>query len=300
MGKQTTWTIKRHLTVLRDRIVSKKMLEHHVQKVRDWIANPLAPQAHSLEGAYPGAVGVYLAGVGRLTAASGCEQVLSGDSHGWEDIAKSLPVLYWVRRMELRLAHARCARKKDKQLLADRLAFSIAFGVTFALGYDEGAMWLGQRLLDDVDSGASFKNSWDWSPLSPFVYRIAAKWLKRKVDHKKIKSARDCTAYEAIWENWRDPEKLGAACDAAAEYHIANGDTARERDQMDFIVSQCEPIPWEILAILRLRREEKLADPPLTHPFLRTGLMSPPPLKFPADKLLEQAIKAGKVIFPDL
>lgn len=304
MAKKTpAWSVKRHLHVMHDRILDNydEVMAENIADVTNWIRKPSPPTQVHPEGETPGTVGVSLYGIGRLLAEHGCERVLSGDANGWAEIAKSLPILYWVRRIELQIAHSWFQRTKKKEQLEDRLAFATAFGLTFALGYDEGAQWLGEKLLADVGSHTNFKSSWDWSPVSPFVYRLAAKWLKKKVDPQKLKTDRNCPAYDAIWEHWKDPTKLGAACDEAAEYHVANGNTVRERDLMDFIVTHGEPIPWEILAVLRLRRAEGLADPPFSHPFLLSPLMNPPlPLTFKPDKLLDQAIGAARKQYPDL
>ena len=297
------WTVAKNLKVLREGILqdADELKADDIKDVKAWIKNPTKPNKLSPEGDYPGVVSVSLYEIGQYAAASGCERVFSGDPTGWEEIGLALPILYWVRRMELRLAIARHKRTKDVELLEDRLAFSIAFGLTFALGYDEGARWIANALLADVDSEKHFKKAWDWSPVPPFMYQLAARWLKRKVDTTLIKKNRKCAAYDDIWTHWKDPAKLGPALDAAAEYHISNGHTTRERDEMDFFGSIGEDLPWEVLIVLRLRRAEKLPDPTFTHPFLKCALMSPPdPMPFPRHELLDKAIAAGRVIFPDL
>lgn len=297
------WTVAKQLKALREGILqhADELNADNIQDVQAWIRDPTKPHKLSPEGEYPGVVSVSLYGIGQYAVASGCERVLSGDETGWEEVGLMLPIIYWARRMELRLAIARYQRVKKAELLEDRLAFAISFGLTFALGYDEGARWLADALLADVDNGKHFKKKWDWSPVSPLMYQLAGRWLQRAVDPQLIKTDRQCAAYDDIWTYWNDPAKLGPALDAAAEYHVANGCTARERDMMDFFATIGEDLPWEILAVLRLRRAEGLADPTLTHPFLLSPLMNPPdPLPYPRHELLDPAIAAGRVIFPDL
>ncbi|QDU30016.1 hypothetical protein ETAA8_51340 [Anatilimnocola aggregata] len=299
----SAWNSAKEVRVLQNGILrdAESRLNRAADCVRAWINDPLAPRRNSEVGAYPGVVSVYLADIAHRCAAIGCERVLSGDQSGWGDILQSIPIMYWVRRMELRLVQFRFQNKKDRRILADRLKTSMAFGVAFAFHQDEAASWLGNALLSDVDSEQLFQKRPDWSPVNLLVYKIAGRWLQRDVDPTQISISRPCQAYDDIWRYWDDHQRLGEALDAAAEYHVSNGHTSRECDEMDFFSTYCESIPWEALCILRLRRFQKLAAPSLSHPFLQSPLMSPPDnLQVVRDELLEQAILAGKTIFPDL
>lgn len=297
------WNTKKQLRALRERVLkhSDMLTQLSGEKIRNWIADPLAPKRNSDSGEYPGVAAVHLPSIAHFAAERGTERLLSGHAGGWSDIARSIPIMYWAQRMHLRLCRFRLQNNNDPEQLADRIKTSIVFGVSYAFHQDEAAKWLGEALLSDVDSEQLFRQRADWSPLNQLVYEIAARYLNRKVDVKKISVTRTCPAYEDIWTNWIDTQRVGAALDAAGEYHIANGNTVRERDEMDFIATYCNAVPWEILAVLRLRQEQGLGPPPLSHPFLQTPLMSPPEsLPVEIDELLEQAVEAGRKIFPDL
>jgi hypothetical protein len=299
--KKAAWTPKKHIAATREGAFEKFDAEFakEVRDVEDWIRDPHAQTTKTaVLGFMPVVFGLRLRNMGWHLGERGCVRLLEGDTGGWSDIVRGANILYHDQRVSLRVSADWFSRKGRGEIMTDRLEWCCTFGVAYALGLpiaDEQA----DILCDEGPPEMPYRWPVDWSPLAPLMIRVAAEHRGRTVDVSKIKVDRRCKAYDEIWKSWDDPERLGQALAGACDYRVANGPTAREKESMEFFYTHCTAMPWEVLSVLRLRRERGLPQPTVNHPLMQTLLAAPPdpPLAIESDDLLERALATVKKEF---
>ena len=140
-----------------------------------------------------------------------------------------------------------------------------------------------QVFVRQVSRERPFQTQW-------FVLRLLADWQKDPFEFPPL--TRTEPLFDALLANWRTPdvaqiqELLLAACDRHT--HQARHDTGKITPDL---CHTCWYDPFEVLAVLYLRRVEGLANPELDHPLMRTPLaVLPEPVPFRGDALLDAVV----------
>lgn len=120
-----------------------------------------------------------------------------------------------------------------------------------------------------------------------FMLRLFADW-RRNVSHHWPKYAYDEPIYEAILQQWRepDPEVLKPWLLAACDRHTHQSQADTESSFYDF--SSFPRMPLEILFLLKLREMTGLQNPRLEHPLMEAPFDRLPPeqLAYAPDELM--------------
>lgn len=140
-----------------------------------------------------------------------------------------------------------------------------------------------------------------------FMLELAKDWLKADVSldsEFREHEVKNLGAYDALLAGWREkaPAKFDALMSEMAEYHLSQSqDPDREDDWFEFEDHGFWLFPAELLAVLRLREWEGIANPPLSHPLFSVtplATLRPAP-DWPKDEILDRAEAKFRDFYPD-
>src|SRR5262249_40100472 len=133
-------------------------------------------------------------------------------------------------------------------------AGDIAIWLAFALAFriDPFAIWLGDRIIADLESK---RGKYDFSPESPFYVafiQFYAGWRKKKFAVKDH-CDKPMGPYQEILDAWNNETRYAKVCIRACDYHL---DQMHEVDgYSEFEWAPQDLLPVEILMIRRIRED---------------------------------------------
>ncbi|HZP67231.1 MAG TPA: hypothetical protein VFB32_13090 [Rudaea sp.] len=223
-----------------------------------------------------------------------------------EDVAASgTPWLdFWRRSVAYNYVWLRMARGGDHVWLMD-VVDTAAF--CLVLGWNERAMTLFHHYAERLHSKGF--TDFDKKRKKPYFQRRTQFFLLRLIaDWQGIAGppmppqADDEPLFTALLAHWRTPDAdaiaplLLAACDRHTHLVMIG------KDSPDFHTwGDLTYIPFEILAVLRLRQTLGLSNPQLDHPLMATPLGSLPPIAEPySDELLDAVLARARAELADV
>ncbi len=198
----------------------------------------------------------------------GLVSVLNDDDTGWLDIYKSIQ----YQMAELRIGLLIVFQRKgyftyDPINLSNLLCAAIVYDLSeeedfFATNY--------QRML--ITPGAIFRPEYFWNKrqFEPFVYKLYATFGTDRLNPLLVKD--DFGLYSEVFTNWQHPEKLAETLSLLCDYHCKNMFDNGGLWKPEFAFPPFELVPFEILAIYKLRDRLGLPTPSIKHPLMETGL----------------------------
>lgn len=192
-------------------------------------------------------------------------------------------------------------QQKLKVLMLKRIGMHI--GNCLSLGWSDLcidlARWTYKALAAEL-----FNDGGDYSHRRTqyFVLRLVMDWQNIPFD-LDVKSAYDEPIFNALIENWREPdaEKLVPVLLAACDRHTQQARVDSNRESYDLNQPEHDYNPFEILSVFRLRDLNGLANPVLDHPLMKTPLAQLLPVSTPyMDELLAGILRHARQEFPDL
>jgi hypothetical protein len=224
-------------------------------------------------------------------------QSVADSGTSWLDFwRRSVAYDYWSCRM---LRHS--GRRSNWLLdLTNTMAFCLVLGwADYALTlYHDVAERLERKAFEDYDAG---KKPFFQRRTQYFILRLIADWQGLTAPPMPPQ-ADDEPLFAALLAQWRSPNVealvllLLAACDRHTQLVIVR------KDSPDFDTGgELTYLPFEILAVFRLRAMLSLPNPKLDHPLMATTLGALPPVTEPySDALLEDVLRQARMEFAEL
>jgi hypothetical protein len=236
---------------------------------------------------------------------------LSGAAPWMETWHRACAYDYWVMRMDCRCQrkifddHRRGRRPQFLPMLAlHRMGFAI--GNVLALGWTEWAIDLALRARSALEDSGFFDGGDDTHRRTHhFVLRLVGQWQGWS-ERVGPDCAFDSPLFNSLIEHWcaPDPQVLSPLLLAVCDRHTHEARPDTNALWFDLPWRDAWYVPFEVLAVLKLRQINSLAIPDpatLDHPLLKTPLGQLPDTVPPySDELLDGLISRVRREYPDL
>lgn len=239
-------------------------------------------------------------------------QAIQGALHGedgWMDAwVRSTAYAYWAARFEIRnqrriLDDYRSGNRPQYLGFVAFHHYLFALANCLILGWTNSATDLARGAIWGLNhSGFIDGTDEKHRRIQHFVLRLVSSnqgWP----DRSSPACAYDEPVYNLLIQQWRDPapgiliEPLLAACDRHT--HEARVDSNKSSYDLPWLDEWY--VPFEVLAVLKLREQHGLSNPELDHPLMKTPLgRLPTPVPFYKDELLDGVVARARQEFPDL
>jgi hypothetical protein len=278
-----------------------RTVEKQIRELKKWVARPDnkarlfdSPRAE-LEQYLSGEVVLDLALASRLEflpmwyGEYGAYRVLQGDNQGWTDIQRAFRFEAFDARLiiaEWDRGRARCVN-----------LFYVCFPWLHAIlaKDDPIADWFGKRIVDSFQSMDGMVDGWEDGRLNALCVKLHALW--REIDLDRELKLID--VYQRVFDAWNDGTAFAEALHDACDFHVENSVDDDPDGAWDFFRPLYSLFPVEILAIRRIRREQRLPMPEIDHPLMQTPLAHPPdPMPKVEDELLNAVIAKARTELP--
>jgi hypothetical protein len=214
--------------------------------------------------------------------------VLNGDEGGWAQLHLSVLYRWWQARLALWWFLGPLAGKGTLNALPEN-DWANLFTQALAVGELGIAEWCGERISNNP---RAFRYR-GGCPSRPFLVRLYALW--KGTSPQGVRELVE-PAHCEVLRCWRDEAGLADALAASCDYHIRQAWHAAGGDFRGFPESV---FPADVLAILRVRQELRLATPEVSHPLMETPLARVPvPLPRVPDDVLDRVVTAVEEELP--
>jgi hypothetical protein len=254
--------------------------------------------------------GVDLQRVGAVEEYFAIHAALRGDADWHERWCKAVAYLYWAECFDhcwhrhAQSEFDRGIRRQQLQMINLVHGLGACVGNCVALGWFDFGIDLARRIFDAIDHGWCYDggDGFGRRRTQHFVLRLVADWQGWPA-REQPRCAHDEPVFEALLQHWRDAdaaalvEPVQHACDRHTQqcrYDNAKG------EYFDLYV-QTWYVPFEILALWRLRESLQLPNPTVDHPLLQTPLGRLHERRPPwTDPLLDGVVARARREFSDL
>jgi hypothetical protein len=258
---------------------SKRAIDKVIGQHRKWIRD-IAPEVYeeTLEWLAMGLqdrslvslsqIAGSLLGVASWHGVKGTLAVYDGDQRGWGEIHVSCQCRLWSATLDA-IAFRRLAATPKLTLHVPRVACLLCYAIACELH-----TWrkLFAALLRDMssDPGMVGKDYWTERIFEPFVLELCE--IEETGSSSVAGRGDDNNVYRRVLACWTDEEQLARSLTAICDYHCAriedDGDWDPEFDESPF-----DLVPWEFLAIRKVREGLGLSTPHITHALLNSPLV---------------------------
>ena len=203
--------------------------------------------------------------------------VLNGDASGWASIYRSIQYMYYsvVFKMMVKFYQPEQYFNLYGELVDAANCLSAL--ITYEL-FDE-AEYIGlfmQKSLAypeyiDIDF-------WNSRTFEPFIYQLYSMYGTTKIDPRLV--SRDLGVYSGVIRFWDDPVQLTSVMIDLCNYHCKKMWDYTGISMPEFFNAPFALVPFEILAIYKLRDRLGLPTPRIDHPLMNSPLVQFYPTKF--------------------
>ena len=192
----------------------------------------------------------------------GMVTIINNDESGWIDIYKSSNYhMLMLRICILNIFQRKGHFTYDLIDISNLLCVSIVYELRdeeefFAKSY--------QRILSTPDAIHRPDLFWNKRFFEPFVYKLYSLFGTDLLKSNLVKD--DLGIYTDIITYWKTPDKFVSILPGLCDYHCMNMFDNGGKWKPEFAFTPCELIPFEILAIIKLRDRHGLSTPKFSHP----------------------------------
>jgi hypothetical protein len=194
--------------------------------------------------------------------------LLDGHADGSASVHLSAHCHLWSLRLKAAAFH-RVADTPNLTQYAGRAACSLCYSIACDLNAWGKAQ---NALLSEMTLGSEMVNKeyWEQRCFEPFVLRLSQ--TMENGGRLVPADGENYDVYTRIFAGWNDSASLAEALVEACEYHCQNMEDTGDWDP-EFDHPLFDLIPWEVLAITRIREVNGLAVPAIDHPLVSSPLM---------------------------
>lgn len=242
--------------------------------VSDYNVVKVIPNALSRLGLYHGANGVIV--------------VIDGAATGWEAVDRSIAYRWWevrfaaaVALMQIRPNHPEPfnefnSLRHEMPVLTGLLCYAIVHDL------DDLTNELFRAFSMVLESPNAVRGTY-WGSSADgiyelFVYRLLSKLGKITPALPGDLQSVGLGPYDNILAAWDEPDAMVHPLEQICDYHCQNFEQRSSRDPWPpFSASPFDLVPYEILAIYKLREQQGLATPEIDHPLMKLPTASRAP-----------------------
>lgn len=298
-NKRDSWSFAKNAKRL-DELVAEQNVENSRElKRRQDIKNDIERPAKTMRMRQGGGyMNLYL--YSRFSSMRGASTVLKHGDTGWYDLKYAHLLKCWSTRIR----HAII----DEEKCWDNSPFNMSMNDSnethvlleaIALGDDTFAHGYGRKLIRNFETTKGGDKVYFYiTPTFPFAFKLYCQWVGYEAIFRDD-IADPLGPYQALFDTWNSPAEFTVALQAAIDFHCVD---SREQGKVQvWAFNPYNIFPVEILAILRIRREQGLETTLPDHPLVQSLLMTPPAvLPEVHDELLDRVIEFARIDFPKL
>jgi hypothetical protein len=236
---------------------------------------------------------ISLSDLANVFGSQGCLDILDEKPAGWQFVGRSLAYHEWAIRLcaEAFFRQAFLGKFRDVVNLTAQLS-TIANMLCSAIvrNRSKSQLELTQTMLRAFTVPDAVSDVfWRVSRFEPFVLQLLHKVYGQHLPNRL--EAMDMRVFGPVLQHWDEPTELSAAIVRVCDYHCRNiFDRGRKDRPPEFMDSPFALIPFEVLAIYKLRDSMGLETPAVEHPILMTPLakVDCPSLEFAGDELTDR------------
>lgn len=210
-----------------------------------------------------------LGGLATYHGIKGAVAVVDGDPTRWSHVHLSCRFHLWTLAVR-ELAWKRLASSPNLTLYAGLTACSLCYAI--ACDLDQWSRTL-TKLLSEMASGAGIADEafWNERRFEPFILRL--RQVMENKEQRILNEEEDFGVYNDVLAHWNDEVALGEALVRICDYHCENMDDDGGDWKPEFGEAPFDLIPWELLAIGRIRQLAGLVMPTISHPLAKPMMM---------------------------
>jgi hypothetical protein len=199
----------------------------------------------------------------------GAVDVMDGVVAPWANVHRSCHYHLWSIRLD-DLAFRRVADSSTLTLIVPKVACSLCY--TIACDFDQWSRTQ-TTLLSEMASGSGIADEpfWKERHFEPFILRL--RQVMENKEQRTLNEEEDFGVYNGVLTHWNDEVALGEALVRICDYHCENMDDDDGDWKPEFGEAPFDLIPWELLAIGRIRHLAGLVMPTISHPLTKPMVM---------------------------
>lgn len=247
----------------------RKWISETAQNVFDrsstWLDADLAEGSlHSLRN-----VSDSLHGLATYYGIKGAVDVMDGVTSGWVNVHRSCHYHLWSLRLD-DLAFRRLASTATLTLVVPKVACSLCYTVTCDLDQWSHSLTM---LLSEMASGSGIADEAFWKErrFEPFVLRL--RQIVESTGRQVLGEGEDFGVYTEVLTHWNNDALLGEALERICDYHCENMEDDGGDWKPEFGEAPFDLIPWELLAVGRIRQLAGLVTPTISHTLAKPMMM---------------------------
>ena len=214
----------------------------------------------------------------------GCLAVIEGDEKCWRDIDLAVRYQYWNVKMSLGAIRKAVRESLTALQISDEvpiLALLLCYSYVHELVEQRDEFWhFFQSIV--YEEGIVTESYWPdeeqgWFEL--FAYRMFASTpFGDKARLPKVLAEKPIGPYQSVLDHWDKQEDFVDAMRAICDYHCEQMELrSAHHAWAPFDAEPFDLVPYEILAIYKLRAEQGLDTPEIDHPLLKLPTASREP-----------------------
>ena len=189
----------------------------------------------------------------------GVISLIDENPSGWQQVHQSCLLHLWVIKIETALFE-RLADSSSLTLFVPRVACALCYSIV--CGLDDWRQSLANLLSMMASNGNMVTMEyWQERRFEPFVIRLNQ---LLDGDATALSSGESLGAYADILSSWSNASSFSEALIRAMDYHCENIDDTGDWDP-EFDHAPFDLIPWEVLAIQKVRQYGGLSMPNVSH-----------------------------------
>jgi hypothetical protein len=240
----------------------RKWIKETAQNVFDrsssWLETDLAEGSlHSIRN-----ISDSLHGLATYYGIKGVVDLIDGVTSGWPNVHRSCHYHLWSLTLD-HLAFRRLADSTTLTLAAQKAACSLCYAIVCDLDQWSHSQTM---LLSEMASGSGVADATYWRErrFEPFVLRL--RQILEKTRHQVLDEGEEFGVYTGVFTHWNNDASLGEALVRICDYHCENMDDDGGDWKPEFGEAPFDLIPWELLAISKVRKLAGLSTPSISHP----------------------------------
>ncbi len=209
-----------------------------------------------------------LKSLGMYWGTHGDLSLVDGNPAGWQQVHRSGLLYLWVLRIEL-LLFRKLGDSPSLTQFPPLASCALCYAMTMEL--DDWRRELANLLFEMSSEPRMVRREyWQERQFEPFVLHLHG-IMENKGQHA-YSSGGDLGVYADVFADWNDDARLAQALVQICDYHCKNMDDTGDWDP-EFDHPPFDLIPWELLAIGRIRQLAGLVMPAISHPLAKPMMM---------------------------